>query len=621
MIDDLYQSDLFQRLNPTELRHFEPELEKVTLAGGAVLFREGDPSEDGLYVVTSGRLLATALDAEGRRKALRELGRGEAFGELGLISGKPRRATIRALRDSTLLRLSNTGFRQLVDKHPHTTLLLARTIIERFEDQAQGHRPEGMGTLVILPLAPYPWLGELSLRLAASLARLGETALVRAPAVDHQFGPGAAQSEADDPRQPQVAEWLDLLESQHHYVVYLADAEATAWTRRCLRHADRILLVTARDEPPTRSVLEDLVATQRTADVPPPRTELALVETGSSRGTSSVTPWLVDRSLHTHHLVHLGDRAQLDRLARRLTDRAIGLVLGGGGSRAIAHIGVIRALEEARVPIDLVAATSAGAIVGAMFAMGWDSHAIEERVRELARLRHWVFDFGPPVVSFLGGRGIAAGLRGFYGEQQLEDLAVPLRALSASLMSGRAVVPDRGPLWTAVRASLPLPAVWPPLERDGDLLVDGGLLDNLPAVALQATCAGGKVIASSVSQSTLDIAASQFGRHLSPWRALAALLAGALPFTRRRKMPLLPEIVLRTASLASARRSEETVRSMVDLYLEPEVSGFGMFEVNNRALIEEVIAIGYHHTRDRLDRWTWQQPLGGRPAAPRPSAR
>ena len=616
-IDELYQSDLFREFRPEQLRQLEPELEAVELAGGEVLFREGDPPHDGLYLVTRGRVLASALRPDGSIETLGELGRGEALGELGLITGRPRLATVRALRDTSLLRLTNSGFEQLVHNHPRVCLDLARQVVDRFEEQRRPPPPTTFGTLAVLPLVPHDWVGDFALRLASAMAQLGSTALVRASALDHQHGPGAAQADADDPRHSQIVEWLDLLESEHQTVVYLAEPRASPWTLRCLRQADRVLLVAAADDPPEVTALEQRAHERRDHHVAPPRVELALV---SHPGQAlRAAPWLGRPGLHAHHPIRFEQRPDFDRLARRLSDRAIGLVLGGGGSRAIAHIGVLRALEEARVPIDLVAATSAGAIVGAMFALGWDSHTIEHRVQRLARLRYWLPDFGPPIVSLLGGHGIRAALRRFYGDRQVENLGLPLHAVAASLTRGELVVMDRGPIWEAVRASLTLPAVWPPLERDGDLLVDGGLLDNLPAGVLAHHCAGGRVIACSVAQATRRPVEERYGDRLSGWRALGSLASQMLPWGRRRDLPLLPEVLLRSASLASARRLAETRARHIDLFLEPAVEHYGMFEVSRRKVIEEVIDIGYRHTRDRLADWSWETP--SRPAHPRLSAR
>ena len=189
----------------------------------------------------------------------------------------------------------------------------------------------------------------------------------------------------------------------------------------------------------------------------------------------------------------------------------VGVAFGGGSARGIAHIGVIQWFEEHHVPIDVAAGTSMGGLVGGAFATGmsaaelrtlivdtdWDvmfgssSFAFKNiRRKEDARSYPSRLEFGvkrglmPPTalndgqqVDFLLAR-IAAS---YYALQQFDDLPTPFRAVAVDLRAGEKVVMDRGSLATALRATMSLPGIFPPVERDGRVLVDGGALDNVPA--------------------------------------------------------------------------------------------------------------------------------------------
>ena len=161
----------------------------------------------------------------------------------------------------------------------------------------------------------------------------------------------------------------------------------------------------------------------------------------------------------------------------------VGLVLGGGAARGFAHIGVIRALEQEKVPVDLIVGTSVGSLIGAIYAADANSFELEWTAFKLEKDN--VFDYG--IFSALTGLGIARGdkleefVRSKVPVQNIEDLRIPFAAVAVDLNRGTRVVLDKGPVARAVRASSAIPGVFQPVEHQGRLLVDGGVLDNIPA--------------------------------------------------------------------------------------------------------------------------------------------
>ena len=161
----------------------------------------------------------------------------------------------------------------------------------------------------------------------------------------------------------------------------------------------------------------------------------------------------------------------------------VGLVLGGGAARGFAHIGVIRALEQEKIPVDLIVGTSVGSLIGAIYASDANSFELEWTAFTLEKDN--VFDYG--IFGALTGLGIARGdkleefVRSKVPVQNIEDLLIPFAAVATDLNRGIRVVLDRGSVARAVRASSAIPGVFQPVEHQGRLLVDGGVLDNIPA--------------------------------------------------------------------------------------------------------------------------------------------
>ncbi len=161
----------------------------------------------------------------------------------------------------------------------------------------------------------------------------------------------------------------------------------------------------------------------------------------------------------------------------------VGLALSGGGARGLAHIGVLKVLEQQRVPIDLLAGTSMGGIVAAGYAAGLNPRHLEHEALQMTRPRRLLSLADPtlPRSGLFEGQKIVSYLASQLGECTFEDLRCPLSLLAVDLRDGRPVPLSQGQVIEAVRATIALPGLFTPVEREGRLLVDGGLLDNIPA--------------------------------------------------------------------------------------------------------------------------------------------
>lgn len=188
-----------------------------------------------------------------------------------------------------------------------------------------------------------------------------------------------------------------------------------------------------------------------------------------------------------------------------MTRPKVGIALGSGAARGLAHIGVLKALEEEKIPVDMVAGTSAGALMGALYCSGADLKMVQHLANELRRKD--LIDITVPRVGFIKGNKIEELLRVLTKGKNIEDLDIPFRAIAADIVKGERVVIDKGPLYKAVRASISIPGIFVPYEYNGMVLVDGGIVDRVPASAVRdmgADVVIGVDVGFSASKSKVD---------------------------------------------------------------------------------------------------------------------
>jgi predicted acylesterase/phospholipase RssA/CRP-like cAMP-binding protein len=504
-------------------------LEPVNVAAGQVIFRQGDAG-DGLYLVVSGRLRVSVAGegpGGGPDRMLYDLGRGAIVGEMALLTDRPRAATVHAVRDSDLLLLRVSSFTSLMERSPALVTGMIRLLVDRLLavdrllilDRAQAPPPDGRTIAVACAGRNARAAGQLAAQLSAQLARAGSVFRVDADAVARQLGPGAAQAGPGDPGRAELIGWLHGIERAHDRVIYQPDAEDTAWSRLCLSQSDVVLLAaSAADDPSIGAVEARALATSSL------RCELALLYGADPAPPSAAASWLARRPVADHHHLRADRPGDVARLARMITGTGCGLVLGGGGARGLAHLGVIRALEEAGVPIDVVGGTSIGAIMAALCARGLPDSERVRRVTRIARTGRRLVTPTLPLIAFSAGRRVDQILAEHLTSVPIEDLPLGFFCVSASLTRAEAVIHERGPLWTAVRASLALPGIYPPVYADGDLLIDGGAVDNLPVDVMRDRVGAGSIIAVDVASETEPLTVAPYGPGLSGWRVLGRRL-------------------------------------------------------------------------------------------------
>ncbi len=561
--DFLAQAPIFAGLSQDAREKIAERSRGHHLTAGEWLFREGDEG-DALFVIRAGRLEVVA-EKGGDASVIRVLGRGAALGELALLTESPRSASVRAARDTDVIVIDRAQFERLLREEPEVSVALTRTLGAQLRD-SRGVLPQTRPVPVTIALValddPVP-VAELGRRLADSLAEWG-----RADMLD---GSEAASTQ-DDPVAA-FAPLIDRAEAENDQLVLVAPSldEANPWTTFCLQQADRIIAVGHSGEPPEGMDRPELRGCDLVAwDVEP--------------GSGALASWANALEPIETHAVH---RASIDediqRTARRLAGRSVGIVLSGGGARAFAHIGVLEELEAAGLVIDRVAGVSMGAFVGGMFAMGMSGDEIDARCYEEWIRRRPLGDYTLPRFSLIRGDRARAMLDRTFGTVSIEELSRAFFAGAAELRSGELVVHRWGRLWDAVATSFALPVIAPAQVQGRKILVDGSLVDNLP-VADMAGLGEGPVIA-------VDVKASV---DRPPRSASAEGNSGEVEL----RTPSLGETLARVLLLGSSNTSE-SARRYADWTITPRSPGIGLLEFHQ---LDQAREAGREAAREALEK-------------------
>ncbi len=587
---------LFGRLEPEALREIEAEVEWLELGSGEVLFRQGDEPTDGVYIVVGGRL-RVVVEGDGGERWIDDAGRGEWVGEMALLTQGGRSATVYAVRDSELARLSRDAFERLMTKHPRAMLETSRLLVTRLERQMREpvRRPTAAATFAVVPASPEVQVADFARRLSAALGSFGPALHLNAERVDyHLEDPGIARVADDHATHFRLTQWLIEQENAHRFMVFQTESAWSGWTQRCLRHADHILIVADAAADPAAGGLEQRLESSFSGSRAP-RRSLVLLRPQDGTSIAGTVRWLDPRQVDAHYHVRRDSAADFARLARLLTGNAIGLVLGGGGARGYGHYGVLRALKELDVPIDAIGGTSAGALIGAGQAAGQSASRMLELVTRYGKKRR---DTTLPLVSLLAGRHLGSLLRECLGARQIEDLPIPFFCISTDLTQAEEIVHRRGSLERAVRASMSLPGILPPVVRGGDLLIDGGLFNNLPIDVMASVCHGGPVLAVDVSPEKDLKAAAELTSELSGWQVLWQRLN---PFAEEAAVPGILDVLARTVVVGSVRRQKaQAAAGQAALYLRLPLDTWKLLDLHAAA---EIAAAGYQAAREPIRQW------------------
>ncbi|KAG2138700.1 uncharacterized protein EDB93DRAFT_1299317 [Suillus bovinus] len=644
---------LISLLSPLVLQ-IDASLDWMHVNAGQVLWRPEDVS-DSFYIVINGRLRAITEGEDGKVIITGEYGQGDTVGELDVITSSTRRTTMHAIRDSELIRMPQTLFNAISSRNPQTTAQLLRTIASRVRDEMDassdvqtrntafelGRNNTNLKTVAILPVSRNVPIDTFARKLKTALEEMGaKTSYMNQASVSSHLGRHAFSRMGT----LKAAAWLADQEQRYRTVLYVADSPVNSpWTQTCIRQADFVMVVGMGDDPSIGEYERLLLSMKTTA-----RKELVLLHPERSVAPGSTREWLKNRPwVHQHIHVelpglavpivktaqmqdpdvviafkNLKDRVQsgiqkyrgrsrharpqphpmindFSRLARRLCAKSVGVVLGGGGARGISHLGVLRALEERGIPIDYIAGTSIGALIGGLYARECDIIMSASRAKQfsgrMGNIWRILSDVTYPLVAYTTGHEFNRTIYKAFYDLHIEDMWLPYFCNTTNINTSRMEIHESGYAWRFIRASMTLVGLLPPLCDNGSMLVDGGYIDNLPVSTMFSM--GASVVLAADVGSIDDNSPRNFGDSVSGWWLFFNRWN---PFSSARTVPAITEIQSRLAYVSSVHTLEAAKVTRNCLYMQMPVQEYGTLQFSK---FDEIQSKGYLAAVEILDKW------------------
>lgn len=548
----------------------------LELETGTFLFHQGD-KDNSLYIVISGRFRALAKQDDGSLHALGDIGEGEPIGEFALFMAEPRSASVVAIRKSIVLELKESQYLEIVSKHPAFSSKLTRFVVNRLRRNAlQQHLETSAKNIAVINLQSDNDISEYT----EAVKKEFESLDVSIQILDHE-------SHANLETQTMY----DTLE-EHQGLNFLVCSDADLnWSKQCIIYADLVILATDFYAESNIQEIEkhlDLYS----QNILNKKIYLLLLHPEEAKFPENTRRWFVDRKINLHIHYRKNHGRDIRRFARILANKAIGLVLGGGGAKGFAHLGVIKALGKEGVDIDFLGGTSAGALYGLTAAFcDFDREKIDFYSKDSAQSKLTQNDFTFPLISFMSGKKMSDYLKKMMENTHLEDFWVGSYCVSTNYSNATSRVHDRGLAWKQIEASIAIPGIYPPVVIDNQLHVDGGVVDNLP-IETMYNYPVSHIIAISLTQ--LKSSPVEFDETPSSGSILWDKITGG----KKYRLPGLASILVNSLTLNS-RQKQEMSKSGVAIYVEMELKGIGMMDDSKW---KEIVQKGHDQMNEALDK-------------------
>ncbi len=578
-------SSLFLDLSDEIMNSFAKRATWISVLGGEQLFEQGKRTEN-IYLLLSGQLTMTIQNESGIVVRRDFMYRGEILGAVETVTLHPSLSTIRASRNSTLLQWPKDALKSFLVQNPKFFFRLAHDLFDSFYRTQISEKRRKLSTHVIavIPVSENAPTLTLARKIASCLEDRSKVKIVD----EELMRKNLRKTESDSELRRRETVVLNQMEQHFDTLLLMGSPSSPRWTRDCVFHSDTILFVAdAIDREITLDWMRDL---QRETEKLSHSRELALVHPSGCDKPQQVQRWLELIRPGRHHNVRLDDAKDCERLSRFLFGDAIGVALTGGAAKGFAHIGVLAALEEAKIPVDFIAGASMGAIVGSKFAQGWSTETIRSIM--LADFKWRIADPIIPLRSLCGAKGMIEHLQRSTGDLIFEELWTPFVAVSCAMATGLPYVHDTGPVWRGVLASSSVPGIFPPVTMGNEVLCDGIFYNDSLTDVLEANC-GRSIYVNVIS--TLD---RMIARGVKGYARSLDVLQDIVKRQGKLGQVSIFDIVLRSLSIPGLRNIEK-IKSKVDLYLEPEVDRFPFLDPRR---LHEIIQEGYICAHENLEK-------------------
>lgn len=527
---------LFSALSPDERDLIEQHSRLVGFKRGDIVYEEGT-QPDAFYIIISGRFrLFTRSRGNEKEASLLYFYRGEHFGETSLLTGNVHSASVEAKTDAVVLKISAESFHKLLKEIPSFALHLSRSLGRHLTREELGYshhrrevriasfyfvvptpammrflfdfittlKKETGSRILLMDLSgamatklPPEFAGTRSSRFdlnAMGLSHEGDAlkAISTSPqGVDLLALVNQAGVPGDEKK---FTSLLTYLTYQYDYVVLCLPEKNTPVTVKALNYSDRVYLWAEKRAEAfsfaahkVNELRRDFGFSKNEVRILMPHGEGVSEQDISKAGSPvemqlfSMLPSLQYQRYRYEKMIHF--------LAKEWAERLVGLVLGSGAAYGLAHIGVLRVLEQENIPVDVIAGASMGALMGAFWAAGYDSYEIEKITKSLDKrnvffklLGFW--DISAPHMGFFKGKQIIRFLERYFKDMSFQDLKIPLKINATDLLTAEEVLFESGSLLSAIRATISIPGFFRPFPHRGGFLLDGGIIDPLPIKSL-----------------------------------------------------------------------------------------------------------------------------------------
>jgi len=594
-IDDfLKNSDTFSSLNESERKQVASCFNKIELTKNEILFRQGDLS-DNIYILMEGNLSAELINAEGEITIIGYVGAGETVGEMGALSNEPRSLTIKAINNATLLKITAHDFIDIGNKYPSIMFAVMRHMISRTSSIIQTISAEKRDKHIIIVPA------NASISMHAIFSKLNELTktYVSTLIISDEDEDFSDKNDNEFTINEKIKKRVNTLKYIHR-TVYIVKEFNTPLAKKALALSTVMYVVC---EGNTKANIDthllDIISNRRQHLKINPH--LILLYSDHHAIPENTLDWLKLTDFGLHHHIRLNAKNDFLRLFRFIRGKAVGLILGGGGTRGWAHIGAIKALKEEKIPIDIIGGTSVGALVAGIYAMNPSYKKVYKQFLELViqskntiswRSLTW------PIISLFNAKKYTKAQMDLFQNKCIEDAWIPYFCITSNLAECTEEMHQTGLLWEKIRASTAIPGLIPPMILNNQIHIDGGLFNNLPVDVMRKMIGvRGKVIAIELNDLEKDETKYQF----SPIQSFKDILLRKLKLKKNNeKYPKLIDTFLRSLLLGSLWRTRQNA-SMANLFVSLNLSHFQMLHSNPEEG-DKLVTIGFEETIKQIKR-------------------
>jgi len=561
----LQNVSIFQGLKPASLRRIYNNIEEVTIPSHEYIYERGKTSKN-LYIIRYGEVMIR-LGTSG--KEVRYLESGDVLAENSLLTASMHSGSAIAVLDTLLYVINGKVFLELADQEKQLSNNLMKLMSGRMLDYLEEVK-EGRGytrrLIFHVPLEPIPKF-KSKLQEIIRIARRAYPKKVKLIEADYFKDMTSEQATAE----------VAKMRFEYPVIqVYFKNPVGECPLDKLVMQADKIVLWESSfdSKEPRKKEYEDYWCE-------------------CIRNFDERSVRMIDQGDAIHRQSYGGLRKVFIRketLARFLVSKTRGLALGGGGARGLAHIGLLKVLEDENITIDYISGTSFGAVVAAFYAAGEPVSDIVMIMREFfGRVEKPFFDPILPIVSFYKGKKLIRMIKRAFGDLHIEDLRIPFVTSAVDLYSGKEIIYDKGPIWKALIATMSLPGVFPPFRYGEHLLVDGGILNNVPESLIRSR--GADVIVSS-NVAPLEDRAMVGLFQMKKFKGKFSLRM----LWENIKYPPILKIIGRSITLEGRELTKMKIEKM-DFFINLEMQEYSIFDFKK---YKEIISLGEVQFRQYL---------------------